>query len=80
MSPHSGLVYSEASLDLVYNYVVNVGYKKADAVDGELIQDNFEQPLRKYFISIAASDSGVKRAVGNRNKNECMVYGPLTQD
>lgn len=69
LSPTSGLLPSESSLDMLYYYVTNVGRIKETDEELELIQSNVEQPLRNYFVSIAASDSGVKRAVGNRNSN-----------
>jgi hypothetical protein len=67
LTKNATLQASEASLDMLYYYVTNVGTIKNK--DGELTQSNVDQPLRNYYVSIAASDSGVKRAVGNRNSN-----------
>lgn len=69
LSAVSGSLPSESSLNMLYHYVTNVGRIKNTEGELELTQSNVEQPLRDYFISIAASDSGVKRAVGNRNDN-----------
>lgn len=65
------LSYSNASLQMLYNYVVNVG-TVTDPNYTELNQSVVRQPLRDKFIAIAASNSGIKR--GETNTNSKQVY------
>ena len=65
------LEYSNASLKMLYNYVVNVGtVQNPDYKD--LNQAVVRQPLRDKFIAIVASNSGIKR--GETNTNGKAVY------
>lgn len=65
------LTYSNTSLQMLYNYVVNVG-TVTDPNYTELNQSVVRQPLRDKFIAIAASNTGIKR--GETNTNSKKVY------
>lgn len=61
------LTYSDNSLNMLYNYVINVGSIIDTNASSELNQSTVRQPLREKFIAVAASDSGLKRGVTNLN-------------
>lgn len=63
------LEYSDDSLTMLYNYVVNVGEIIDENYD-EFNQKTVRQPLREKFVAIAASDSGIKRGVTNLNSKK----------
>lgn len=65
------LRYSDSSLQMLYNYVINIGTIENQDFD-ELDQSVVRQPLRDKFIAIAASNSGIKR--GETNTNSKKVY------
>lgn len=63
------LGYSDNSLKMLYNYVINIGTVLDENYD-KLDQSTVRQPLRDKFIAIAASDSGIKRGATNVNGKE----------
>lgn len=65
------LQYSEASLKMLYNYVTNIG-EVIDPEAGVFTQETVYQPLRNYFYSMVASNSGIKR--GETNTNNEIIY------
>lgn len=61
---------SEQSLDILTEYVINTGSNTLSDNDTLINQDNIQQPLRNYFISIIANKSGVKRGATNVNNTD----------
>lgn len=63
------LDYSEASNIAVANWMNYVSVKKDNAVNDELTQLNYRQPLKEYMIDMLANNSSIKNGAGNVNPN-----------